>query len=344
LSGVLGTVTHALQITGFVAVMMLLVEYLNVRTQGNLQSRLPGSRWGQYVLAAFLGALPGCLGAFAIVALYTHRAISFGALVAAMLATAGDESFVMFAMIPREALFLHIALFFLGIAAGAATDAFARHRPSGQGALCTELVVHEPACGNRELLQKGQIIRQWRNCSASRGVLVTALALLLIGTLIGEIGPAVWNWVRVTILLVTTVAILISATVSDHFLEEHFWNHVVLRHVPRVFLWTCGALIAMHLLASRLDLSDILQREQWVVLLLAVIIGVIPESGPHMVFVTLYAKGLIPVSILFASSIVQDGHGMLPLLAQSRRAFVLVKAVNVAIALAIGAAGLAIER
>jgi len=45
---------------------------------------------------------------------------------------------------------------------------------------------------------------------------------------------------------------------------------------------------------------------EWVGLL-AVFLGIIPESGSHMIFVMLYANGMIPFSILLASSIVQDG-------------------------------------
>jgi hypothetical protein len=60
------------------------------------------------------------------------------------------------------------------------------------------------------------------------------------------------------------------------------------------------------------------------------------------VFVTLYAQGSIPLSILLASSVVQDGHGMLPMLADSRRAFVLIKAINLTVGLAMGAAALAV--
>jgi hypothetical protein len=39
-----------------------------------------------------------------------------------------------------------------------------------------------------------------------------------------------------------------------------------------------------------------------------------------------------------ASSIVQDGHGMLPMLAHSRRDFVTVKLINVAAGTLVGAA------
>jgi hypothetical protein len=69
---------------------------------------------------------------------------------------------------------------------------------------------------------------------------------------------------------------------------------------------------------------------------MACLIGLIPESGPHLIFVTLYAQHAAPFGVLLASSIVQDGHGMLPMLAHSRRAFVAVKAVNFLLGLAAG--------
>ena len=87
--------------------------------------------------------------------------------------------------------------------------------------------------------------------------------------------------------------------------------------------------------------------EQWIqqnpltLILLACVLGIIPESGPHLLFVTFFADGKIPFSILLASSIVQDGHGMLPLLGDSFRAFTVVKAINVAIGLVVGLAALA---
>ncbi len=113
---------HALMITGFVFVMMLVIEYVNVQTKGLWQKNISQSRWKQYLFAAFLGAIPGCLGAFTAVALYSHRLISFGAIVTAMIATSGDEAFVMLAMFPAEAIALTILIFFIGIGAGYLAD------------------------------------------------------------------------------------------------------------------------------------------------------------------------------------------------------------------------------
>ena len=44
----LGVVRHALMITSFVFVMMLVIEYVNVLTQGAWQQKLTRHRWGQY--------------------------------------------------------------------------------------------------------------------------------------------------------------------------------------------------------------------------------------------------------------------------------------------------------
>ena len=106
---------------------------------------------------------------------------------------------------------------------------------------------------------------------------------------------------------------------------------MVKKHLPRIFLWTFGALLVMQLLESHLDVHAWIHDNTLLVMLIAVLIGIIPESGPHLIFVTMYASGTLPFSILLASLIVQDGHGMLPMLAISRRGFLVVKGINIII-------------
>lgn len=339
---VLETLKHATQITGFVMVMMLVIEFANVLTYGDWHKRLSKHPWGQYIAASFLGAVPGCLGAFAVVALYSHRHMSLGALVTAMLATMGDESFVMFAMVPKQAAVLHLILFILGIAAGVLTDLLLGKRRTEQLVTCPGFAVHGEHA--RDVwLSRDQMLRQWRHCSLGRGVLTGVLGILILGTITGDIGPDSWNWLRFTILLSTLAAVLMVAGASEHFLEEHLWRHVALQHIPRIFLWTLGTLLVIHVMTNRLDLESFTGHGLWGILIIACVVGLIPESGPHLMFVTLYAQGTIPISILLANSIVQDGHGMLPLLAHSRRAFFVVKAINMAIALGVGSLALALH-
>jgi len=121
-------------------------------------------------------------------------------------------------------------------------------------------------------------------------------------------------------------------------LEDHLWHHITLRHVPKIFIWTLGALVIMYFLTERLDLGPTIQKGKWIVLVTACFVGIIPESGPHLLFVTLYVQGTVPLSVLVASSIVQDGHGLLPMLAHSRKDFLIVKSIAFIAGLAVGAA------
>lgn len=326
---------HSLMITCFVAVMMLVIEYLNVLSRGQWQERLTKRGWGQYLLAALLGATPGCLGAFAVVSLYTHRRLSLGAVVAAMIATSGDESFVLFAMVPQTAFLLTGLLFLIGISVGSLTDFLLKHRLTDALPYCQDMTLHEDE--HCRCFDLKQLPIHWKNCSATRGILTGTLLLFLIALLFGWVGPAHWNWIRITLLSTTGCALFIVATVPDHFLEDHLWKHVVREHVPRIFAWTFGALLVMHLLIDRWQLADTLSSGKWVLLWVAGLVGIIPESGPHLIFTTLYAKGLAPFSVLLTSSIVQDGHGMLPMLAHSRRAFFIIKLINLLVGLFIGA-------
>jgi len=325
--------TDALMISAFVAVMMITVEYVSVLTHGAFQSALGRGRWAQYAIAAFLGALPGCLGPFTIVALYTHRAVSFGAVVTTMIATSGDEAFVMFALIPTKALWLMLALAATGFAVGPLADRMAREW--GAARPCTSLVLHE--ADTCRCFPGRQVLEQWRSPSFIRSALTASMIAFVAVIATGLVGPSQWNWVRATLLSVGLVGGFVVSTVPDHFLRDHLWSHVIVKHVPRVFVWTLGVLLAVAVLRQLVDLDAHVQANLWGVLGVAGLLGIIPESGPHLIFVTLFADGLVPFSILFASSIVQDGHGMLPLLAESRRDFLWIKGINLAIGLAVGA-------
>jgi hypothetical protein len=320
-------------ITGFVAMMMVLIEYLNIFSQGILQHGLRNSRMKQYFLASFLGATPGCLGAFAVVSLYSHREVTLGAVVAAMIATSGDESFVMLSLIPKQAPIIFTILLVTGLAAGYLTDTLLAQKTTIHDGCTHEFKIHKPEC---RCFPWGNIREQWRNCSPARGILGLTLFLFLFAVATGQLGPPVWNWMRVTLVIVAGLALFIVSTVPDHFLEEHLWKHVFKIHVPRIFLWTFGALFFMHLLVDRFQLGDWLQANQLIILFVACLIGLIPESGPHLIFLTLYVEGSIPFSIFLASSIVQDGHGMLPMLAESRKDFIKIKVINLAVGLLFG--------
>ncbi|MBW2564963.1 MAG: hypothetical protein JRE29_13200 [Deltaproteobacteria bacterium] len=123
---------------------------------------------------------------------------------------------------------------------------------------------------------------------------------------------------------------------SEHYLESHIWDHIIKKHLFRVFLWSFGALLFVHWGLAFWNLDSFIHDHMLWVLLIAALMGIIPESGPHLIFVMMYAQGLIPFSILFTTSFVQDGHGMLPLLSYSFKDSMLIKVFNLVFGLTVG--------
>jgi hypothetical protein len=172
--------------------------------------------------------------------------------------------------------------------------------------------------------------------SLYRLTLAIIILSLIAGIATGLLAGNLEIWMKISLLLAFLFSLFIVLTVPNHFIKGHIWEHIVKMHLPRIFLWVFGTLLFMHFLMNYIDVQAWISTNMFVVLLVAVLIGVIPESGPHLIFVTLFAQGSIPFSILLASSISQDGHGMLPMLAESRRSFLAVKIVNMIYAFIVG--------
>ncbi len=333
----LAVLADALMITGFVFVMMLIVEVVNVVSAGALQNALGRGGAAAYLGAGLLGIAPGCLGSFAAVVVYVHRALPLGALVTTMIATSGDEAFVMLALFPAQAVLLFAILLAYGIAVGMMVDRVAGRTAFGGAPCATGLVVHERE--RIELLARPAALA---GCSFARATLCLSLGLFLLAVATGSLGPDEWDWVRASLLGLGAIALWIAFSVPEHFLKEHLWRHLAREHIPRIFLWVLGVLLILAAAeATELELADVVRGHPWVALVVAAVLGIVPESGPHLVFVTLFAQGALPFSVLLASSVVQDGHGMLPLLAESRREFLKVKLINLAAGLLLGGALLA---
>ena len=221
---------HAIVITGFVFVMMLVIEYINVQTKGLWQKNLSGNSWKTYLLAAVLGALPGCLGAFTAVALFSHRLITFGAIVTTMIATSGDEAFVMFAMMPQKAFILTGIIVLVGILAGWLTDKFY----DASGLLNkldeNELPLHlEEKC---DCFQKDKFFEFVLRPSAARLAMAIVILFLVLGVIFSMLAGEEATWTKATLVITFLVSLFIVMSVPDHFLKEHLWNHIVKVHIP----------------------------------------------------------------------------------------------------------------
>jgi hypothetical protein len=380
---------NSILITGLVVVMMMMIESLNIESKGMFFKGLRKTRTGQVVIGALLGSVPGCMGGFATVSLYTHRMFNFGALVAMMIASSGDEAFVMLAMIPDKALVLFAILFVTAVLVGIMTDkvydriharkcSLEMHEDCGIDEHCQEgYAVHEDhtEAAHSDISEKKTRHYGWKRISMFIGlaVFIAALATGKLGhdheshahghahtehvaehhdhsccdhshschdhghegktfhiNLLSE------DWMNFLFAGLSIIVLFVLLLGSDHFVEEHLWNHIVRKHLPAIFAWTFGVLLVLGIMLQYIDIDRWISSNTVLMILLATLIGIIPESGPHMIFVTLYAAGVVPFPVLLASSISQDGHASIPLLAENRKSFAWAKLINCIVALTAG--------
>ena len=375
---------NSILITGLVVVMMMMIESLNIESKGLFFKGLRRTKVGQVVIGALLGSIPGCMGGFATVSLYTHRMFSFGALVAMMIASSGDESFVMLAMIPEQALMLFAVLFVIAIITGIITDKVydrihtsrcPKHDHEGCGAEtdCHDgYVVHDHDERHSEGHSHGKRHFGWK-----RIVMFIGLAIFIAALATGHLGHdhaaheghvhteacdhshpehsschpersegsfsidlLSEDWMNVLFAGLSVIVLFVLLFASDHFVEDHLWNHIIKRHLPTIFGWTFGVLLVVGIGLQYIDIEKWISDNTVLMILLATLVGIIPESGPHLIFVTLFAAGVVPFPVLLASSISQDGHASLPLIAESKKSFAWAKLINCTVAMAAGSAAM----
>ncbi len=330
----------------FVFVAMLLVDYVNVLTRGKFSDLMRRGRFRQYVSVSFLGATPGCLGAFMAVSFYAHGVVTFGAMFGGMVASCGDEAFVMLATFPGQALILFGILFGMAVVFGWLSDAIGPLFGPAYGKGCRVEVLHSNVDGCR--LTGRELWRQLKAASVERAVVLLALGAAIVAAVAGFLNEGEHlaahrgaadshhGLEQMLITVLAAVGIAIVATSSEHYLREHIIGHIVKKHLWKVGLWTFFAFLVVGVGMKYWDLEALVREHRFLVLLTAALVGLIPQSGPHMIFVTMFARGLVPFSVLLTNSISQEGHALPPLLSCSIRDALTVKGMKLILALVAG--------
>ena len=343
---IIEVIRQTLLVSGFVFFMLMIIEYLHVQTRGKIEQQLTRNKSGNILISTFLGSLPGCMGTFAVVSLFTHNLSGFSGMIAASIATFGDEAFILFSSAPADALILTGILAAIAIPTAFIFSLFEKKREPSKLVLHFESHDGDCNCKPKSLKLKHQL----QKISLPRAFLIAILLLIILSQFLQQIPHEAaaehaghvheqahsHGILSPEVLLFMGIGLIIFfmlLTVPEHFLTEHLWGHVLKKHFLPIFLWTLGSILVISLALSYFDIDHWINDNMHIVYLLAILIGFIPISGPHLVFVTLFIQGVVPFSVLLINSIVQEGHGGLPLLAESKKAFFKMKAVKTIIAL-----------
>ena len=117
-----------LAVTVFVAAMVLLFSWLQYATSGRFVELIQKNKKIQPIIGALMGLTPGCGGAIVMMPMYARGYVTYGTVIATLIATLGDSAFVLIGAAITDSSFIapmiavHLISLFVGITWGYLVD------------------------------------------------------------------------------------------------------------------------------------------------------------------------------------------------------------------------------
>ena len=117
-----------LAVTVFVAAMILLFSWLQYITAGQFVLWIRENKRLQPVIGAMMGLTPGCGGAIIVMPMYARGYVTYGTVIATLIATLGDAAFVLIGAVFQNSAFItpviavHATSFIVGVVWGYGVD------------------------------------------------------------------------------------------------------------------------------------------------------------------------------------------------------------------------------
>ena len=332
-----------LAVTVFVAVMVLLFSWLQYATSGRFVEYIQSHKKLQPVIGALMGLTPGCGGAIIMMPMYARGYVTYGTVVATLIATLGDSAFVLIGAAVADSSFIapmiavHVISFIVGVLWGYIVDMTGTtpSKPMGKfgpkvgedlvpesdddTSLLEDLPREVPEGIGYKILHQGYLF--WWGVEYELKLAYNPLTIDGFITWIGLLGTtlsvvlffAQKNW----------FADDTEATIGDklHSMRETMVHAA--SETAFVTFWVMIAYLAFEftMLFSGISEQDMARHgDGFIAVVIAAIIGLIPGCGPQIIAITAYTKEMISFPALAANAISQDGDALFPLLVRHKAA------------------------
>ena len=379
-----------LEVGVFVGAVLLIFGYINYKTQGRFVQKLEQSKRLQPFFGALLGLTPGCGGAIFVMPLYLKGTVTFGTVIATLVATMGDAAFVLISTRPLDYLLVSAISFVAAIITGYTVDAlkidggFAKRReallkkvaisPDAHAQLqdgpvrhighedgdSVDMLLHHDKTGGHE---RGKAARFTHNLAYKLFWVLTAVGLVLGIILLMDIDvntalgiPNLGLIVGITGTLFCIAYMIIDKRIfknDEHESSEHklFSLKETLIHNAEdtafVCVWVFIAYFIYELfvifVGGEAVMAGWMAATGITAVIMGALIGLVPGCGPQVIFVSLYARGMVPFAALLANAVSQDGDALFPLLAIDRRSSIWASVITTIPALLLGVGAYYIE-
>ena len=323
-----------LAVSVFVALSLLVIYAAQSFFGADLIGFLNSHPRAQVPVAALLGGLPGCGGAIIVVTQFVHGKVGFGALVAVLISTMGDASFLLLASEPKTAALVFAVSMLSGVIFGYLIELI--HGRDFLKSTATA-VDTENSAQHRCQGGAGSKHQQWRLSGVWGAMLVPGIILCILAAfqveldgLFGEWSvyqPATWFGFAGALLCVLIwfrqpPSYSWAAAYDSTNTSAKQLLHMVANETSFVSAWVITGFLVFELAVyfTGFDMTTLFSELGYLTILLAVLVGFIPGCGPQIIMTTLYLQGMVPLSAQLANAISNDGDALFPALALAPKA------------------------
>ncbi len=372
----------------FVGITLFLFGYANFISKGKIIEMIEKKKKLQIFVGSFLGLTPGCGGAIIVMPLYILKKVTFGTVVATLIATMGDAAFVILVYSPKLFLLISIISFIVAIITGYLID-FLGITTNSLDSLPTKYQLDEThssyfdddleydkGLNNNNITYmhighsdgdivdislhhksfKQNFLHGFRHKVAYKFYWILIVLGFILGCMdlmqidldndlyiknlrfIGVVGTGFS-------LLYTLITrkILKDDTHEETESKLNSLKETLVHNAEEtafVTTWVFMAFltyeIGLSFLGGENALTLFMDKSGFLVVVIAIIIGIIPGCGPQIVLATLFITGTIPFSALMANAICNDGDALFPLLAVDKKSALWATLYNIIPATIVG--------
>jgi len=355
--------------------MVLLFSWLQYKTSGKFVALLQKNTKTQPFFGALLGLTPGCGGAIIVMPLYIKKVVTFGTVIATLAATLGDAAFLLIAKAPKDAAVVHLVAFVTAVLWGMLIDKLQITHDQPLGRFSKNF--HQLNTQAKKEIDPVSFIDsiEGEERNQSLGYKITHQGyvlwwwICLVGLILGvtllvkasdpnyaleltfdpDHKDAIFNYVG----LFGTLLSIILFIAGKHFIGDDTLEALrdkltsskeTLIHAASetafVTFWVLLAYLIYEygMYFSNLDFAQMIVSSGPLSILFGAGIGLIPGCGPQILFVAAYTEGLLPMSVLIAHAISQDGDALFPLIARNSKAAIWSTVITTIPAIIVGLA------
>ncbi|EGR2422430.1 hypothetical protein DYB15_08270 [Vibrio cholerae] len=291
------------------------------------------SRNLQVVIAALLGALPGCGGAIVVTTQFVSGKVGFGALVAVLTATMGDAAFLLLASQPVTGLYV----IGIGVVTGCVTGLVinALHRDDFMRPTLTELSnkLRTSCCSATSAVSFKAINLQglfWKYLLLPASLVAFASSFQIDINQVLSLPEMSIEWIGALLAVSSMLLWALTQEIEDYQSTVSEDDKIRTSHPMQkaaqdtnfVSAWVIIAFLAFELTLHFTGFEIGANWGNWGVWMpaLGIVIGLLPGCGPQILVTSLYLSGALPFSAQLSNAISNDGDALFPAIALAPKA------------------------